>query len=210
MPTKSKARQAVERLLEAATDPTEKAELASRLSRIIAEESRSQARRQRVRRNREKAKKDEPKPFDGDEMVEFRLCDCPLDQPCTCPPPAPPPAPKPAAVVSTPPPPIEPVAVEVEQPVNNGNGYGETRVISAWNLPGAEYWDPFDRCVREDFMPMAPAGEIAFNPWLAGATGATSVETYSNEKGWHSQWERDQKQREESEWQERMDKMYGR
>jgi hypothetical protein len=166
-------------LLDAETDPQKKAELATRLSRAEEAHGREKARRRRARRD----KPEPPAPRRDDSADIFRLCDCPIEGPCTCPPPQPPPAP--VAVVYVPKPADESPKPEPVEPVTPDrrslNGYGETRVIRAMNYPGAKAWNPVERRYDDDFEPTSSVG-IGNSSWIFAPTRAAEIDAFSGGK----------------------------
>jgi hypothetical protein len=194
MPRDTAAVRALKTALAQATTPAEQVDIAAKLARAQHQQGIERGRRRRA--NAAKPPKP-PEPQRDDSSDEFRLCECPVGVPCTCPPPAPPPPlPKPAPVVAAVPAP-KPVVIEPEPPdPRTQNNFATTRVIAALNAPGARYFDPIDRIMREDYDPRSSVGPSADGSWIFdSATAPLFTDTFSDGQ-WQSERDKEEKEAE--------------
>lgn len=173
MPSKSVQRRTLEQLLSEATDPATKADLASRLAKVVENESRAAGRRRRARAAKPKP---EPKPPANDDDFDWEPS---------------PPAPlteagrRGAMPVPPPPPPVvEPEPELPVHPLTRPNGYGTTVTIPSPSLEEAGWLDA-----------------------LFGPPVAVTTDTWSRQKGVHSEYERAERAAQEAADQEYRRKM---
>lgn len=161
MPRESAAVRALKTALGAATTPTQKADIASKLARAQHQQGIERGRRRLAR-----AEKPEPAPQPpvDDSNEEFDFDFPPASLPLLTPQaPAPPP---------TPPEPDEDEreAAELEEAIRK-HGDGSTRVITAMNSPGAAYWDPVRGGYYEDIDPRTSVGPSEWHPFVLRGPG---------------------------------------